>query len=184
MAELSYNYGGTIGWGSALTDAQWQALYDYQTNFGVRMARLDVYPTSDFGVTVKAPTGGCCDSDTDIQQWSFTNITGFETSGIKVGGTIPMVGLWHYSATITGSNTWEVAKLAAGGSVTADGTTAVINRIANGSGNREQMVFFTSFATAWSQASNFIQHSWIHWMTRGLYVGHRRLYLGTQSKFA
>jgi hypothetical protein len=49
MSELSYDYGGTIGWTSALTAAQWQQLYNYQLTFGVRMVRIDVYPQSTFG---------------------------------------------------------------------------------------------------------------------------------------
>ena len=47
MSELAYEY--STGWGSAFTTAQWQQLYDYQTEFGVRMVRLDVYPTPNFG---------------------------------------------------------------------------------------------------------------------------------------
>jgi hypothetical protein len=47
MSELSYEY--PSGWASAFTTAQWQQLYDYQTAFGVRMVRLDVYPTPNFG---------------------------------------------------------------------------------------------------------------------------------------
>ena len=48
LSEVAYSY--TTGWGSALTAAQWQQLYNYQTSFGVRMVRLDVFPTSDFGM--------------------------------------------------------------------------------------------------------------------------------------
>lgn len=47
MSELAYEY--PTGWGSAFTTAQWQQLYDYQTSYGVRLVRLDVYPTPDFG---------------------------------------------------------------------------------------------------------------------------------------
>lgn len=48
MSEVSYEY--STGWTSAITTAQWQTLYDYQTAFGVRMVRLDVYPLEEFGV--------------------------------------------------------------------------------------------------------------------------------------
>ena len=41
---------------------------------------------------------------------------------------------------------------------------AVINNI----DGREQMVFFIAWATDWAVASNFLQHAYIHWMTRGL----------------
>lgn len=42
------------------------------------------------------------------------------------------------------------------------------------------MVWFTGWATDWSQTSNYLQHAYIHWMTRGLFVGKRKLYLNTQ----
>jgi hypothetical protein len=30
------------------------------------------------------------------------------------------------------------------------------------------MVWFIGWATDWSLTSNYLQHSWIHWVTRGL----------------
>lgn len=47
LSEVSYQY--STGFLSALNTSQWQTLYDYQTAFGVRMVRLDVYPTPDMG---------------------------------------------------------------------------------------------------------------------------------------
>jgi len=47
LSELAYEY--ETGWRSALTDTQWEALYAYQSSFGVRMVRLDVYPGPAFG---------------------------------------------------------------------------------------------------------------------------------------
>lgn len=38
LSEVSYSYNGS--WESAITTAQWQQLYNYQTSFGVRMVRL------------------------------------------------------------------------------------------------------------------------------------------------
>lgn len=48
MSEVAYEY--STGWASGITATQWQTLYNYQTSFGVRMARLDVYPGPDFGM--------------------------------------------------------------------------------------------------------------------------------------
>jgi len=42
------------------------------------------------------------------------------------------------------------------------------------------MVWFMPWATDWSQTSTFLSHAWIHWMTRGIYLGFRRVYLSTQ----
>lgn len=47
LSEVAYQYPN--GFLSALTTAQWNTLYSYQTSFGVRMVRLDAYPGPDFG---------------------------------------------------------------------------------------------------------------------------------------
>jgi hypothetical protein len=52
LDEVSYDYGGTIGWTSALTTDQWNTLYNYQITFGVRMVRINVYPDADFGKNI------------------------------------------------------------------------------------------------------------------------------------
>lgn len=81
--------------------------------------------------------------------------------------------MYHYPCEILDdSTTWEVAKYApdANGVFTVDTTAAVINQF----GSREQMVFFGSWATEWSPTSNFLQHAYIHWMTRGLFLGARK----------
>lgn len=44
---LSYDYNGNYK--SALTAAQWNQLYDYQSAFRVRLVRLDEFPGPDFG---------------------------------------------------------------------------------------------------------------------------------------
>lgn len=90
------------------------------------------------------------------------------------GATLSTLGIWHYPAIITDSSTtWEIAQFGPGGSFASTTTAAVINQF----GKRQQMGWFTSFATDWSTTSNFIQHSYIHWVTRGLcklyfYVSH------------
>jgi hypothetical protein len=42
------------------------------------------------------------------------------------------------------------------------------------------MAWFLPWATQWSQTSTFLSHAWVHWMTRGLYMGFRRVYFSTQ----
>jgi hypothetical protein len=74
VAEVAYNY--DTSYYSALTRRQWNDLYAYQTTFGIRMVRLDVFPTSDFGVSTN--TGNLNDEPV-----SFTNISSFFTSGLR-----------------------------------------------------------------------------------------------------
>ena len=47
MGAVSYDYGGA--WRSALTDAQWTSIHQYQTNFSVRMTRIDEFPGPAYG---------------------------------------------------------------------------------------------------------------------------------------
>jgi len=49
LSEVSYDYGGSQGYQSALTSKQWTALFNYQLAFGIRMVRLDTYPSSETG---------------------------------------------------------------------------------------------------------------------------------------
>ena len=50
-SAVSYDYGGTTGFQSALTNDQWNQLYAYQLAFGVRMVQYDVYPGPLYGST-------------------------------------------------------------------------------------------------------------------------------------
>ncbi|KAI4610608.1 hypothetical protein J4E83_008222 [Alternaria metachromatica] len=162
VSEVGYNYGDQYY--SALTRRQWNDLYAYQTNFGVRMVRLDVFPTADFGVS---SVGG----NLNDEPVSFTNTTGFSAANLKTKVDVSIANIYHSPAKIVNASmAWEVAKFSSSGSA------AVINQI----GTRQQMVWFLPFALDWAPSSNVLQHAWITWVTRGLFVGFRRIYFSTQ----
>lgn len=173
VGEVGYQYND--GWYSALISDQWDKLFDYQSTFGVRMVRLNVYPTTEFGVTTAIPGAGCCDGIE--QSIYFTDDSGFATANIKKDAGVSTEGLWHYPAVITNETiAKEIAAFEPAGDFTETTTAAIINDF----GDRKQMVFFISWAIQWSQTSNFLQHSYIHWMTRGLFLGKRKTYLSCQ----
>lgn len=175
LSELAYEYDGGE-WHSGISPEQYTEIYAYQLAFGVRFVRIDAYPQPAFGTTTAAQGVGCCGSDVE-QLISITNATGFATANIKTGATMSTKNMYHYPAAITDrTTTWEVAKYGPGGPFTGDTTAAVINNFAG----RQQMVWFGSWATEWSPTSNFLQHAYIHWMTRGLFLGARKTYLSTQ----
>lgn len=173
-SAVSYDYGAS-GFQSALTADQWNQLYTYQLTFGVRMVQFDVYPGPLYGATA---LGGCC--NTGVEQ--LVSVTSAFTSavpqaGMKSGAGVSTQGLWHYPASITNtSSTIEIAQFAAGGSFANPSTAGVINNF----DGRQQMAFFIGWATDWSATSNYLQHAWVTWMTRGLYAGFRRVILNTQ----
>lgn len=170
---VSYDYGNE-GYRSALTTDQWNQLYAYQLEYGVRMVQYDVYPGPDYGAA--AVENGCCDTGVE-QEISFTDVSDFPTSGLRTGASVSTKGLWHYPATISNtSSTKKVASFAANSVYTHDTTAAIINDF----DGRQQMVFFIAFQTTWSFTSSYLQHAWITWITRGLYAGYRRVNLNTQ----
>ncbi|KAK3676100.1 hypothetical protein LTR78_003850 [Recurvomyces mirabilis] len=177
LSEVSYSYSAT-NWSSAISPAQYNQLYAYQTAFGVRMVKLDCYPSPQYGATTAIAGAGCCGTAVE-QLVSISNSTGFPTANLVNGAGMTTQSLYHYPATITDSTTtWEIAQFAPDSAGTYLGTTTA--GVINNFGGREQMVFFTSWATDWAATSNFLQHAYIHWMTRGFFVGSRKLYFNTQ----
>jgi hypothetical protein len=173
MAEVAYDL--PTGWGSALTTAQWNELYQYQVDFGVRMVRLDVYPTPEFGTTINIE--GCCTAPV-TQDVAITDTSLFPTANLKTNAWVPTTGLFHYPATITDATiATPIAKFSAADKWTTETVAGVVNKYPTG---RQQMVYFTSWASDWSLASNYLQHSFIHFLTRGLFSGKRKTYLSTQ----
>lgn len=88
-----------------------------------------------------------------------------------------MKGLYHYPAKITDSATTMFAAFEPNARFPARSAAAVINTFA---GSRQQMVWFASLAPQWSLTSVFLQHAAVHWMTRGLFSGKRKVHLSPQ----
>lgn len=65
FSEATYIANGTFS--SALTRAQWEALYSYQRNFKIRMVHLNVSPGPQYGTAIAS--AGCCDPS------SYQNVT-------------------------------------------------------------------------------------------------------------
>ncbi|KAF2278256.1 putative extracellular serine-rich protein [Westerdykella ornata] len=155
-------------WNGALVDRQWQELYRYQEAFGVRMVRLNSFPHADFGVQA---VGGAVATDLPV---SITDAKEFATANLVVGAQMGTVNITKYPAKITNTSlATEIAQF--GGS--SKTTAAVLNKFPSG---REQQVWFSAFPTDASIAANVLSHAWIHWLTRGFYLGFRRVYFNTQ----
>jgi len=80
LSEVSYDYGGTLGYQSALSATQLAQIYAYQAAFGVRLVRLDSFPSPDSGTTA---LGGCCATGQE-QLVSISNSTAFPTAGLNL----------------------------------------------------------------------------------------------------
>ncbi|KAF3937723.1 hypothetical protein ABW19_dt0202882 [Dactylella cylindrospora] len=178
-SQLSFNYGGddNQNWRSALTPAQWNQIWAYQTLCNVRLIHFNVWPGPDFGVSVAS--GGCCSPD-DPQNVTIVGdaASRFRTSGLKPV-PLSLANIYHVPALVTDTNTTQTSAFLefSPNSVYLTNTAGgVINTYPDG---RSQMAFFISFGS-WSPTSAYLNHIWIHWATHGLYDGYRRVYLSTQ----
>lgn len=175
VSGVAYEYSSS-NFSSALTQDQWNALYDYQITYGVRMVQYGIFPTLDAGVVA---SGGCCNTSV-TQPIYLTDTSEFSQAGLKQGAELDTSGLYHYPSTISNTTTTTaIAQFGAAsdGSSTSNSTAAVINKFESG---RQQMVFFIDFSQNWSATSSVLQHAYITWLTRGLYAGYRRVHLNTQ----
>ncbi|PHH60941.1 hypothetical protein CDD81_998 [Ophiocordyceps australis] len=174
IGGLSYGNNGVFA--SALTPQQWEQLYAYQTAFKVRMVRLEEYPGSEFGSAPVIANAGCCGSGQE-QLVSLTSTAPFPAAGLKTGQGVSTKGLWHYPARVVESNTTTAfAAFAPSGAFSSESVAAVVSNF----GGREQMAWFLDWAPQWSATTNFLQHTYIHWITRSLFVGKRKVHLNAQ----
>ncbi|KAF2106217.1 putative extracellular serine-rich protein [Lophiotrema nucula] len=168
VAVSASDYDGSDDWKSVLPDKQWQELYKYQDAFGVRLVRLNAWPSADFGVQ---SSGGKVVSDVPV---AISNGKAFATANIIENAQMSTASIAKYPAKITnGTLATEIAQFVG----TSKSTAAVINSFPSG---REQQVWFLQFAPDTYTSSALLSHAWIHWITRGVYLGFRRVYFNTQ----
>jgi hypothetical protein len=79
-----------------------------------------------------------------------------------------------YPAKITNSSlATEIAQFFS----TSESSAAVINKFPSG---REQQVWFMHLTPDADTPSALLSHAWVQWITRGVYLGFRRVYFNTQ----
>ncbi|OAF98821.1 uncharacterized protein CC84DRAFT_1264795 [Paraphaeosphaeria sporulosa] len=168
VAVSARDYKNGDDWKTILNEKQWQEIYKYQEAFGVRLVRLNAWPSADFGVQ---SSGGVITVDQPI---AVTDTSSFTTANLRANAQTSTLNLTKYPAKITNTSlATEIAQFSSGSSKT---TAAVNNRFPSG---REQQVWFSAFDPNLT-SSTLLSHAWIHWITRGLFMGYRRVYLNTQ----
>ncbi|CAG9939821.1 unnamed protein product [Clonostachys rosea f. rosea IK726] len=161
MDAVSYDY-GTAGWNSAVTTEQWAQIKSYQADFNIRLVRINEYPGATTGTTAKTGT------PTTV---SLTDLSFFPTANLKANAAVSLTGLYAVPASITDATlTKEVAQF-------SDGSTAAVINTADGV---EVWAWYMAWDPSWSLTCAYLQHAHIHWMTRGIFQGKRKIHLSTQ----
>lgn len=167
-AALAYSPDGGKSWVSALTPAQWQELWDYEAKFGVRQATWYTFPTADYGFA-GTPTGSGA-----ALRLSLTPAGAGVFPYLNPSSAVNLRGAYAYLA--------AAAAPADGGTVTplltdADGhALAVVRRWPDGRENLACAFDSNPYLLHALQLSYGI----LSWVTRGLFIGERHVYMSTQ----
>lgn len=153
-------------WASALSDAEWQALWQYEAAFGVRQVTWYTYPTPDYGF------GAATAQSTDATPLVCTlTDAGRKTFGyLNPDAQIAISHAYTYLAKPT-AGTVPLLTDAAGDAIAAVHTSA---------DGRENLALTCD-------GNNFLVHSEalaygvVNWATRGLFLGERQVYLDPET---
>ncbi len=163
---LAY-YNGTT-WASALSTQEWSNLWSYQSMMGVREVSWYTYPTADFGY--QAPNGAVDTSATPIS-------TGLTAQGqasflyLNPNATISVQNAYTYTAQpLTDGATTPLLSDANGDAL------AAVRSYADG----RQVLSLTFDSNAYLIHSLVLSNGLINWVTKGLLLGQRHIYMSAQ----
>jgi len=156
-----------VGAQSAFTDSEWMTLASYEARFGVRRAILYAFPTEAYGLT---STGGGFDA-------SAKPVTAHCTpagAGVFIGANCAMP--------VAIDDAWVYGSQAIDGATTpllVDDTGGVYASTRTYQDGREALVMTFSQSPT-SLLSLELAYGVVSWVTRGLFVGQRHVYLAPQ----
>lgn len=174
--QVSYDYGGTIGWRSAFTDDQLNALYAYQVKYNVRMVQWNIYPEAIPGVTIVNGTNSSSDGCCNVEEQYVSLYNDYPLGGL-MAGNLSTLNIWHYPAQITDPTSVKPFLKFWVNNEYAEETVAGITKV--WPDGREEMDFFLAGGSN-LLTSAYLGHVWFQWAYRGLFNGYRRVYLSTQ----
>ncbi len=163
--DLGYYDDSSGEWRSALTSTEWAALANFEATFGLRQATWSTYPTPDYGF---GPLTSA-DPYTDPLSAQLTGPGRQVFSYLNAASPVRFVDTSCYLATPASGST----PLLVDGSGNA---LALVKRWPNG---RENLAF-TCDGSQYHEHSLTTAYGAINWLTRGLFVGYRRVYMNPQ----
>lgn len=166
-AQLNYKnrYGSYT---SALEPDQWRQLDGYRRKYAVRSVILYAFPSSELGVKRVSKLVGNKKRVMKIKNPMMSLISGLTFKGATLEGS------WQYpSRLLSHSSAKPFLYLYEGTREYIGGFT---QRLETGF---ERMVFLFSQST-YIPAANALAQLWVPWLTKGVYLGKRRAYMGLQ----
>lgn len=158
-------------WPSALSDAEWQVLWTYERDFGVRQATWYTYPNADFGYGTPNPLNG---SDSGVNGITATLTTAGVNSVFKYMNPKAVVKItysWTYQAQTVTTDTIPVLVDAGGNSLVS------IRNYPDG----RQNIAMTFDSNQYQTHNQLLNYGVINWVAKGLFLGERHVFLAAQN---
>ncbi len=164
---LSYTPDGGNTWLSGLSPAEWQVLWDYQRDFGVREVSWYTFPTADYGYAATV-TG----TDTTSSPINATLTTAGRPifSYVNANNALAIRNAWTYQAKPLDSSTTPLLSDAQGNALGA------IRTYTDG----RQVLSLTFDSNQFLTHNLVLSYGLVNWVTKGLFLGARRVYVGAQ----
>ena len=160
--NLEYSPDGGRTFVSALTPAEWQTLADFEAQFGVRQVTIYTVPTPDYGFNPFVASGFIETTGT------LTTVGRTVFSHLQPNVVIPVRDAWTYLATALDATPLIVTP---GGHA-----LAALKTYPDG---RENLAF-TMDSNPYLLHTRLVAYGAINWVTKGLYLGQRRVYFHPQ----
>lgn len=165
-------------WPSALTAAEWQTLWTYESTFKIRQVTFN---TTGFG---PEPFGLNWPAWNDAQH----RLTWQQTAATPVNGTLTSVGQTQFpylksSVTVPIANADTVLATAGSGVntlLTTTGGYALVSTYTNPTDGRQNLAI-TADGASYLTHSLLLSYGAINWATKGLFLGERHVYLNPQA---
>jgi hypothetical protein len=172
--QLAYNAGGVYK--SALSTDDWSKIDKYQVDTGIRLVSYYTFPEARYGMALFG-SAGYSSTPAAPSKLTFAN-AGKSMFPYLAAKDLDVVYSYYYPATAVaaaGETTTPILTISGPG--VSNRTAAVTHVAADG---RESLAM-TFDSSQYLQHSLALHYGIFNWVTRGVFVGQRRIYLSPQS---
>ncbi len=164
--DLNYSTDGGVTFKSALSQPEWQALWDYESAFGVRQATWYTVPVPDYGFGASTPV----DTTTTPVLATLTTAGQAVFPYINATNALTISNVYAYLAPVADASTTALLSDASGHALVATHTYA---------DGRENLAM-TFDGNEFLVHSIALSYGVINWVTKGLHLGEMHTYIGAQ----
>lgn len=161
---LAWN--SSAGWTSAFNSNEWQTLWDYQARYRVRTVIAYAYPTTDLGYGT--PTG--VDASASPISTQLTSSGRSVYSYVNASNPITITNAWTYLAAPSGAGNDVLLSDA------QNHALSLVHTYPDG----RQVMSNTFDGNFFLVHSLTLAHGMVNWVTGGLFVGERHVYIAPQ----